>query len=69
MTPFNAANAPGSRDLGDEIDLLLTYNINARINVLFGYSHFFAGDYYKTTAGVPTSADADFFYTHFEVNF
>jgi hypothetical protein len=69
MTPFNPANAPGSRDLGDEIDLLLTWNVTARINMLFGYSHFFRGDYYRTTPGVPIQADADFFYTHVEWNF
>jgi hypothetical protein len=69
MSSFNPANAPGSRDLGDEIDLLLTWNVTARMNVQLGYSHFFAGDYYQTTPGAPTSADADFFYSHVEINF
>ncbi len=49
--------------------MTITYNVTARINVLLGYSHFFAGDYYQTTPGVPTQADADFVYTHFEWNF
>ncbi len=69
MTPFNPANAPASRDLGHEIDLLFTYNVTPRMDVVFGYSHFFAGDYYKLTPGVPYRFDADFFYTHFQWNF
>jgi hypothetical protein len=69
MSPFNPANAPASRDLGHEIDLLFTYSLTPRIELLFGYSHFFAGDYYKLTPGVPYDGDADFFYTHFLVNF
>ena len=71
MTPF--ANLPagsaGSRDLGHEIDLTATYVFSPRTNVLFGYSHFFSGEFYKTTPGVPYSGDADFFYTQFTVNF
>lgn len=59
----------GSRDLGHEIDVTLTYALTARMEVLFGYSHFFAGEFYKTTPGVPYRNDADFFYTHFQVNF
>jgi hypothetical protein len=69
MTPFNPANAPASRDLGHEIDLLFTYALTPRMEILFGYSHFFAGDYYKLTPGVPYRDDADFFYTHFLWNF
>jgi hypothetical protein len=69
MSPFNPANAPASRDLGHEIDLTFTYSLTPRMELLFGYSHFFAGDYYKLTPGVPYDGDADFFYTHFQVNF
>ena len=69
MTPFNPGNAPASRDLGHEIDLLATYTLNARMDILFGYSHFFAGDYYKLTPGLPYRGDADFFYMHFLWNF
>jgi hypothetical protein len=39
------------------------------MDLLFGYSHFFAGDYYKLTPGVPTSNDGDFFYTQYQWNF
>jgi Alginate export len=69
MSAFNGANAPASRDLGHEIDLTFTYLISPRSDILFGYSHFFAGDYYDLTPGVPYRDDADFFYTQFQVNF
>lgn len=69
MTPFNAGNAPGSADLGHEIDLLATWKLDARQNVLFGFSHFFSGNYYDTTPGVPFNGDADFFYTQYSINF
>jgi len=69
MTPFNAANPPASEDLGHELDLLASWTINARMNLLFGYSHFFAGSYYKNTPGVPFRGDADFYYTQFTFNF
>ncbi len=69
MTPFNGGNLPGSADLGHEIDFTASYKISARQNLLLGYSHFYSGDYYDTTAGVPFNGDADFFYTQFTVNF
>jgi hypothetical protein len=69
MSAFNGANPPASADLGHELDLTVTYSINPRMDVLFGYSHFFAGDYYRLTPGVPYDGDADFFYTHFQWNF
>ena len=71
MTAFNGltGGSSGSQDLGQELDLVATYTLNKQMNVLFGYSHFFAGDYYDLTAGVPTNADADFFYTQFLMNF
>jgi hypothetical protein len=68
MTPFNPANAPGSRDLGHEIDLTATYSINPRMDILVGYSHFFAGNYYATTAP-GFRDDASFFYMQYQWNF
>ncbi len=68
MTPVSL-NPSGSRDLGQELDLRASYNISTRTNLTLGYSHFFTGNYYSTTAGLPTSADADFVYTQFTVNF
>lgn len=68
MTPFNAGNAPASRDLGHEIDLTATYTINPRMDILIGYSHFFAGQYYANTPpGFPSNAD--FFYLQYQWNF
>jgi len=69
MAAFNAGNAPASADLGHEIDVAVTYAINPRTNLLFGYSHFFAGQYYDLTPNVPFDGDADFFYTQFTSNF
>lgn len=69
MRPFNPGNAPASAYLGQELDLTANWQITPRTSLLFGYSHFFAGDYYHETAGVPHRGDADFFYTQFTVNF
>jgi Alginate export len=69
MTPFAPGSAPASRDLGHELDLLATINLNARMDVVFGYTHFWSGDYYALTPGLPFRGDADFFYTHFQWNF
>jgi hypothetical protein len=68
MTPYNPGNAPASRDLGFELDLLLQYTINPRMEIWFGYSHFDAGQYYALTPGA-FNGDADFFYTQFHWNF
>lgn len=69
MTPYNAANAAGDRELGHEIDVLFTATLNARNSVLLGYSYFNAGDYYDTTPGVLSNSDADFFYFQYQTQF
>lgn len=69
MTPFNPGNAPGSSDLGHEVDLLGSFTISSRSNLVLGYSHFFSGDYYSTTSGVPYDGDASFFYSQWTVSF
>ena len=71
MTAFAGlpAGSAGSRDLGSELDLVATWMMSPRTNLLFGYSHFWAGDFYGTTPDVPYDGDADFFYTQFTVNF
>jgi len=69
MTPFRPGSAPASKDLGQEIDLILNYSITPRTEIMFGYSHFFSGDYYKQTPALPFRGDADFFYTQFQWNF
>jgi len=55
-----------STDWGDEIDFIATYNISPRSDILFGYSHFWAGSKIAPPGG---AEDADFFYTQFTVNF
>lgn len=58
-------NQPGgSRYLGQEIDLLLTWKVGPRTEVVTGYSHFFTGDWYRTNpaASQGFTGDADFFY-------
>jgi hypothetical protein len=78
MTPFNADNAAGDRELGHEIDVLFDIALNPRNSVLLGYSFFAAGDYYKTTAGIPNTPppgnarsdnDAQFFYMQYQMRF
>ena len=69
MTPFNPGNAPASQDLGHELDFTVQYTFNPRASILVGYSHFFAGDYFFTTPGVPYAGDAAFFWTQFQLGF
>ncbi len=68
MTPFAPGVTPGSRDLGHELDLLFTYTLNPRMDLTFGYSHFFQGKYYATP-GLPYNGSADFFYLQYQWNF
>ena len=69
MSPFNGDNDPGSADLGQELDLLLSYSLSPRMELALGYSHFFAGRYYDTTADVPYDGDANFAYVQYVWNF
>lgn len=69
MRPYNAGNAAGDRELGHEIDLLFTANLDSRNSILVGYSYFAAGKYYDTTPGVLSNADADFFYFQYQTQF
>jgi len=43
--------------------------LSERLKFQLGYSHFFAGEYYQTTAGVPYAGDASFFYTQMVLEF
>ncbi len=69
MRPSNTTALAGDRELGHEIDLLLTANLTSRNSVLVGYSFFDSGKYYDTTPGVATNADADFFYFQYQTQF
>ena len=87
---YNAGGAPiyqdptggSGNDIGQEIDLALNWSITPRMNLLFGYSHFWTGDFFDSaviqTAATPAGGiasngadgnDADFFYTQFHVRF
>jgi hypothetical protein len=73
LTPFNPGGTVGSSDLGHEIDLLATYKLTVRSDILLGYSHFFAGAYYDTSfdaGNVPLfNGDADFYYVQWQQSF
>ena len=68
MTPF-VLTPGGSQYLGQELDLLFTWNFHPRQDLQFGYSHFWHGSWYETNPAAPFAGDADFFYTQYTVNF
>jgi len=55
-------------EVGNELDLALNWTITPRMNMLFGYSYFWAGNYFNTVPGA-NGQDAEFFYTQFAVRF
>ncbi len=59
------AQSTTSKDWGDEIDLVASYAIHPRSNILVGWSHFWAGN--KIVSA--NKSDADFFYTQWMLNF
>ncbi|QGJ70287.1 Alginate export [Planctomycetales bacterium 10988] len=63
--------AGGSQYLGQELDLIAQYTFGPRSNIIFGYSHFFTGDWYETNPVASTgfTGDADFFYTQYTLQF
>ncbi len=68
MRPFNTVAAAGDRELGSEIDVLFSVALNPRNTVQFGYSHFFSGKYYRTTAGAK-DIDGNFIYFQYQTRF
>jgi len=57
------AQSTTSKDFGNELDFIATYKLTPRSNILFGYSHFWAGD------RIINGNDADFTYVQFTRNF
>ena len=57
------AQTAGSKDLGDELDVVLKYGIGPRSNLLLGWSHFWRG------TKITENHDADFIYGQWELNF
>lgn len=74
---FNAGGAVLRRDVtgnsgsevGQELDLLVTYDLNTHANLWFGYSHFFAGDFIGNTSATGAQDDADFVYLMLTLGF
>ena len=48
---------------------MLTYNFTEQTQFRFGYSYFWAGEFYDTTPGVPTNTNASFLYSHISYQF
>jgi hypothetical protein len=68
--PVRGPNPAAGADVGQELDLLFTWFITQRTDIVFGYSHFFAGSYIERSAvGAQIGSDADFFYTQFSQKF
>lgn len=54
------------RDLGHEVDVIARWQVNKELELMFGYAHFFPGNYVRRTPGSHTGADwafAQFIYT------
>lgn len=56
-------------DVGMEFDLTVSYKISKRAGVLIGYSKFWGGNFIDTTNPAGVSSNADFLFTHLQVNF
>lgn len=69
MRPVVAAPG-GSGDYGQELDVVVQWTIRPRAELQFGYSRFFAGQFFRTNPSpAPYQDDADFFYTEFTLRF
>ncbi len=74
--PYNVVMGPsaslsgGDFSLGQELDFTASWNVTPRLNLLLGYSHFFAGDFYSTNPSPGLfDGDADFYYTQLQLDF
>ncbi len=69
---YNAAGVPirrditgaAGKDVGQELDLTILWNVFPGHTLLFGYSRFYAGDFLANTGN---GDDADFFYTQWVI--
>jgi hypothetical protein len=66
VRPLNAAARNASSYCGSEVDFVVTWNVCKNLQVQGGYSHFFAGDYLKSTG---FHSDADFGYLQATITF
>ncbi|GAA4437900.1 alginate export family protein [Bremerella cremea] len=77
--PYTVTNAPypgytpaGSRYLGQELDFMAKCQLTPHSDIIFGYSHFFTGTYFRDQNALNPAiydGDADFFYTQFTLRF
>lgn len=71
---YDVSGAPGRRDptgrsgteVGQELDVTLSWKLDAHSTLLFGYSHFWSGDFIAQTG---PDEDADLFYVQFGFKF
>ncbi|HVA49142.1 MAG TPA: alginate export family protein [Pirellulales bacterium] len=69
-TPIRISpNGTAGTYVGQELDLLFQIVVNPRADVLFGYSHFFAGSFVKNTDPAGVSGNADFYYSQWTWRF
>ena len=66
VRPLNATSRRASDYCGSELDFIVTWNACKYVQVQGGYSHFFAGDYLKSTG---FHSDADFGYVQATITF
>ena len=74
---YNAGGAPIRRDpsgdsgdnVGQELDVTATFALLDRVDLLLGYSRFWAGDFVDATNPPGVSGNADFFYTQLRARF
>jgi hypothetical protein len=63
------ATGAAGRNVGQELDLTALYVVNPHMDVLMGYSHFYAGSFVKATNPGGVSGDVDFFYTQYTLRY
>ena len=66
VRPLNATSRHASDYCGSEVDFIVTWNACKYVQIQGGYSHFFAGDYLKSTG---FHSDADFGYVQATITF
>ncbi len=77
LAPQQVGVTPTDSHLGNELDFVLSIAMTPRSNVAFGYSRFWAGEYFNspgltTRFGTPLTqdnADANFFWAQYTLNF
>ncbi len=60
------ATGSSGRDVGSELDLTVVWKLDTHSKFLFGYSHFWSGDFVANTG---PGEDADLFYMQYQMKF